>query len=228
MNRIILVFTSLLISISAFAQVDGNYNYSLGVKGYSMMQLPKILQQTNADDYTKMWLNGGIIKINDNQMAFRISGHYFNKKDFTFNNQCDNCESATGTLSDYSIKLGFEKNFNYSIVQPYFGADFGFRSNSFKGDITRLNAANINAMPYSTVATKNGGTLSPILGLKINVARQVSIFAESSIDFYYSYERQETVQNDANSTRTFAKYSKFESLLNPVSVGLQIHLVGKN
>lgn len=227
MNRIILIFTSLLISVSAFAQVDGNYNYSLGVKGYSMMQLPKILQQTNTDDYVTMWLNGGIIKINDNQMAFRISGHYFSKKDFTFNNQCDNCENARGNLSDYSIKLGFEKNFNYSIVQPYFGADFGFRSNNFRGDVARLNAASLNS-PYSTVASKNGGTLTPILGLKINVANQVSIFAESSIDFYYSYERQETVQNDANSTRTFAKYSKFESLLNPVSVGIQIHLVGKN
>lgn len=227
MNRIILVFTFLLTSISAFAQVDGNYNYSLGVKGYSMMQLPKILQQTNNDAYTNMWLNGGIIKINDNQMAFRISGHYYSNKDFKFNNQCDNCENATGNLNDYSIKLGFEKNFNYSVVQPYFGADFGFRSNNFKGDITRLNTASLNS-PYTAVASKNGGTLTPILGLKINVAKQVSIFAESSIDFYYSYERQETVQNDANSTRTFAKYSKFESLLNPVSVGLQIHLVGKN
>lgn len=227
MNRIILVFTFLLTSISAFAQVDGNYNYSLGVKGYSLMQLPKILQQTNTDDYTSMWLNGGIIKINDNQMAFRISGHYYSNKDFKFNNQCDNCENATGNLNDYSIKLGFEKNFNYSIVQPYFGADFGFRSNNFKGDIARFNTASLNS-PYTTVASKNGGTLTPILGLKINVAKQVSIFAESSIDFYYSYERQETVQNDANSTRTFAKYSKFESLLNPVSVGLQIHLVGKN
>lgn len=227
MNRITLFIAALLISSSALAQVDGNYNYSIGVKGFSMMQLPKILQQNNADDYINIWANGGIIRLNDNQMAFRISGHYFYKKDFTFKNQCDNCESATGNVGDYAIKLGFEKNFNYSIIQPYFAVDFGYRSNHFKGDIKPVNTASLN-LPYSVVASKNGGTLTPVLGLKINISRQISIFAESSIDFYYAYERQETILNDAANTRTFAKYTKLESLLNPVSAGLQIHLVGKN
>ncbi len=227
MNRIILFIATLLISSSALAQVDGNYNYSIGVKGYSMMQLPKILQQTNTDDYATMWLNSGIIRLNDNQMAFRISGHYFYKKDFTFKNQCDNCENATGNLSDYSIKLGFEKNFNYSIIQPYFAVDLGYRSNNFKGDIKSVNPASLN-LPFTVVASKNGGTLTPVMGLKINIGKQISLFAESSIDFYYAYERQETILNDAANTRTFAKYTKFESLLNPVTAGLQIHLVGKN
>jgi len=226
MNRLTTVIVLLLVSISAFAQVDGNYNYSIGIRAYNMAQMPQILQQTNTDDYTNMWLNGGIIRFNDNQMAFRISGHYLYKRDFTFNNQCDNCESAKGSLSDYAIKLGFEKNFNYSVIQPYFAADFGFKANNFRGNIQPANTT--VKFPYSASASKRGAVFGPVLGLKINVVRQISIFAESSIDFYYSYERQETVLNDAASTRTFAKYSKFESLLNPVSVGLQIHLVGKN
>ena len=227
MNRFILVIASLLISLSAFSQVDGNYNYSIGVRGYSLMQMPKILQQTNTDDYTNMWLNGGIIKFNDNQIAFRISGHYLFKRDLTFANKCDDCETAKGNMTDYAVKFGFEKNFNYSVIQPYFAADFGFRSHSFKGNVTPDHASSFNA-PYSAITTKTGGVFSPTLGIKANVLSQVSFFVESSMDFYYAYERQETIFSDAANTRTFAKYNKLEMLLNPVSVGIQIHLVRRN
>lgn len=225
MNRFILVIASLLISLSAFSQVDGTYNYSVGVKGYSLMQMPKILQQTNTEDYTNVWLNGGIIKFNDNQIAFRISGHYLFKRDLTFNNKCDDCETAKGNMTDYAIKFGFEKNFNYSVIQPYFAADFGFRSHSFKGDVVSANSLNL---PNTAITSKTGGVFSPTLGIKANVLKQVSFFAESSMDFYYAYERQEIIFSDAANTRTFAKYNKLETLLNPVSVGIQIHLVRKN
>ncbi len=227
MKRFLLIAVSLFIGISAYAQVDGDYNYSIGVRGYNMMQMPKIIQQVNTDDYTSTWLNGGIIRFNDNQMAFRISGYYLYKRDFTFNNQCDNCESANGNLSDYSIKLGFEKNFNYSIIQPYFALDFGYRSNNFRGNIENKNPNSLR-QTYAVTTTKNGGVLSPVLGIKFNILKQLSIYTESNIDFFYTYERQETISNDVANTRTFAKYYKFESLLNPISFGLQFHLVGKN
>lgn len=227
MNRFLLVIAIILVSTGAFAQVDGNYNYSIGIKGYSLMQLPKIAQQTNTDDFSSVWLSGGMLKLNDNQMAFRISGHYLYKRDYSFRNQCENCESALGNLNDFSVKLGFEKNFNYSIIQPYFAADFGFRSTSFKGTV-KQNNTNSSKPPYSLITSKNGGTVTPVLGLKINVTKQLSLFTESSLDFFYFYERQETVLGDAAETRTFAKYNKFEALLNPVSVGLQLHLVRKN
>ncbi|WP_343533781.1 hypothetical protein [Pedobacter sp.] len=227
MNRVILVIVSLLISASAFAQIDGNYNYSIGIKGYNIVQMPKILQQTNTDDYTTMWLNSGMIKINDNQMAFRISGHYYYKRDLTFDNQCETCETAKGNFSDFSIKVGFEKNFNYSVIQPYFGFDIGFRASHFKGDIENKNSSNLK-VSYAANSNKNGATFSPVLGVKVNALKNLSFFAESTMDFFYAYERQETVLNDANNTRTFAKYNKLETLLNPVSIGIQFHLVGKN
>ncbi len=217
----------ILISAKSFAQVDGNYNYSIGIKAFNLMQMPKILQQANTDDNIKSWVNGGIIRFNDNQMAFRISGYYLYKRDFTFNNQCDNCETAKGSLSDYAIKFGFEKNFNYAVIQPYFAADFGFRSHSFKGNLQAKNPALLNSS-YAANTSKNGGIFSPVLGLKFNVLNQVSLFAESSIEFYYSYERQETVMNDLSNTRTFARYNKLETFLNPISIGIQFHLVGKN
>jgi len=227
MNRFILVIASLTISLSAFSQVDGNYNYSIGIRGYSLMQMPKILQQTNTDDYTNAWLNGGIIKFNDNQIAFRVSGHYLFKRDLTFANKCDECETAKGNMTDYAVKLGFEKNFNYSVIQPYFAADFGFRSNSFKGNVTPDHATSATAQ-YAAITSKAGGVFSPTLGIKANVLSRFSFFVESSMDFYYAYERQETVFNDAANTRTFAKSNKLEMLLNPVSVGIQIHLVRRN
>lgn len=221
------LFLALLLFVGSqtFAQVDGNYNYSVGLKAYNLMQLPKILQQSNTEDYKGSLVNGGIIRFNDNQMAFRISGHYLSDKTYTFSNKCDNCETAQGTLTDWAIKLGFEKNFNYSVLQPYFAFDVGFRANNFNGDIYPKNNTSAN---YGAIAGKNGLTLSPTIGLKFNIARQISLFAESNVDFYFTYERQETIANDAAHTRTFAKYNKFEGLLNPVSAGIQIHLVGKN
>ena len=83
-------------------------------------------------------------------------------------------------------------------------------------------------MPYNVDADKNGFVVAPLLGLKLNPVKNISIFAETSLDFYYSYERQETIQQDANNTRTFAKYNKWEFLLNPISIGVQVHLVSKN
>lgn len=227
MNRVILVIVSMLISASTFAQIDGNYNYTIGIKGYNIIQLPKILQQTNTDDYTTMWLNSGMIKLNDNQIAFRIGGHYYYKRNLTFDNQCETCETAKGNLSDFSIKIGFEKNFNYSVIQPYFGFDIGFRATNFKGDLHAKSASSPN-VSYAANSSKNGATFSPVLGIKVNALKNLSFFAESTMDFFYAYERQETVLNDATNTRTFAKYNKLETLLNPVSVGVQFHLVGKN
>ena len=214
-----------LISVKTFAQVDGNYNYSVGVRGFSLMQMPKVLQQSNTDVYKADWINGGIIRFNDNQMSFRVSGFYLKDNESTFSNKCDNCETALGKTIDWAIKLGFEKNFNYSVLQPYVAFDIGYRENNFTGDIS---SKNNTSSPYAAIAGKNGVVFSPTIGLKLNIAKQVSFFAESNVDFFYSYERQETILNDAARTRTFAKYNKFEGLLNPVSAGLQIHLVGKN
>lgn len=226
MKKLILSIFCLLTSYVALAQSDGNYNYSIGVRGYSLMQFPKILHQTNSQDYVDTYLNGVIIKFNDNQISYRINANYF-RKDIRFTNQCENCEIAEGKVTDYSFKIGFEKSINYAKIQPYFGTDIGFRANQYTGEI-RTNNTLSTQMPYNVDADKNGFVVAPLLGLKLNPVKNISIFAETSLDFYYSYERQETIQQDANNTRTFAKYNKWEFLLNPVSVGIQIHLVGRN
>jgi hypothetical protein len=226
MKKLILSVFCLLMSVIAFAQVDGNYNYSIGVRGYTLMQMPKILNQTDSQDYTDAYLNGLMVKFNDNQINYRLNGNYF-RKDISFSNQCANCEISTGKVTDYSFTIGFEKNFNYAKIQPYFGTDIGFRANHFTGEIKTANPKSTSA-PYNVDADKNGFILSPLLGIKVSPVKQISFFAETKLDFYYSYERQETIQQDAANTRSFVKYNKWEFLLVPISVGIQIHLVERN
>lgn len=224
MRKILALLLTMCLSAHLYAQKDGNYNYSLGLRAYSLLQFPKILNQTNADDFTESAVYGAMLKFNDNQLSYRISVNYLDK-DQTFNNQCNTCQIASGKVKDFQAKIGFEKTINYSTLQPYLGFDLGFRSTNFNGELDQNPPTSTH---YNAESSKNGFTFGPVLGFKLNLIKQLSFFAETSLDFYYSYERQETIQNDANNTRTFTKYNKLETLFNPVSLGLQLHLVEKN
>jgi len=226
MKKLLFSIFCLFISYSAFSQFDGNYNYTIGVRGYSSMQMPKILNQTNSQSYTDTYFNGALVKFNDNQISIRLSGNYF-RKDISFYNECESCEIAKGTVSDFSFKVGFEKSLNYAIVQPYFGSDIGYRANRFTGEVKTANPKNMNT-PYNVDAEKNGFIITPLIGIRVNPIKQVSFFAETSLDFYYSYEKQDKIQQDAANTNSIAKYNKWEFLLNPISIGVQVNLVSKN
>jgi len=224
-KRLLSIFI-LCASFTTYAQTSADFNYSLAVRGYSLMQLPKILNQTNAQDYTKMAGNGLMLKFNDNQISYRISANYFRDRDVSFQNTCETCEIARGKVTDYSFKIGFEKNFNYSRIQPYFAFDIGYRSNRFTGMLNPANSS-VATSNQSADATKNGLVMSPSLGLKINIIPNLSIFAESSLDFNYSYEKQDITQPNL-AGRTINTYNKWEFLLNPVSAGIQFNFNSKN
>lgn len=217
----------MLLSNVAFSQMNGDYNYTIAVRGFSMMQMPKVLSQKNAEQFTNAAFNGLMIKFNDNQFSYRLNGSYL-KKNVKLVNNCPTCQEAEGKITDYAFKIGFEKNLNFSRIQPYVGLDIGFRYNKFDGILSNRNAlldASAGAMAPTVVeASKAGFVAAPVVGIKINPIPQISIFAESSMDFFNSYERQETVMQDASNTKTFNKYTKTEFLLNPVSVGIQFHL----
>ena len=228
-RSLLLVFLSAL-SCSAFSQMSGDYNYTVAARGYTLMQMPKILNESDSYKLTEAPFNGVMFKFNDNQISYRINATYYNKSKSFYNN-CETCEAADGKLVDYSFKVGFEKSFNYSRIQPYFGVDLGYRSNRFSGLMQNNNElkssasfASIEGPALDIEATKSGLVLVPFLGFKVNVITQLSFFAEANLDYFYSYERQESVTKDANNTRTLDKYYKSEFLFNPVSLGLQIHL----
>jgi hypothetical protein len=226
MRRLLYLLVCLFTSFTAFSQTDGNYNYSIGIKAFSLVQLPKILNQTNSQDYSKVFYNGAVAKFNDNQISYRLIGNYF-RKSMTFANQCESCEIADGKVTNYSFTIGFEKNFNYAKIQPYFGADMGFLASRYTGEIKTVNPKS-SSMPYNVDTDKNGFVISPILGIKVNPINNLSIFAETAMMFYYSYERQETIQQDALNTRSFVKYNKWEYLLSPITIGAQVNLNARN
>lgn len=228
MNKNLLIIFCLLLSNVAFSQMNGDYNYTIAVRGFSMVQMPRVLSQKNAEQFTNAAFNGLMIKFNDNQFSYRLNGSYI-KKNVKLVNNCATCQEADGKLTDYAFKIGFEKNLNFSRIQPYLGLDIGFRYNKFDGTLTNrntlLDAVSSTAItPTIVEASKAGFVAAPVVGIKINPIPQISIFAESSMDFFNSYERQETVMQDASNTKTFNKYRKTEFLLNPVSVGIQFHL----
>lgn len=215
---------------AVYSQTNGDYNYSIAINGYSLMQMPKILNQKNSDKFSEFAFSGGMIKFNDNQISYRLGGSYL-KKDVNLVNNCVGCQEANGKMTDYSFKLGFEKNINFSRIQPYFGFDIGFRYNKFDGTLVNTNqsfaskaSVSSDLGPNGVEASKTGFTAAPVIGIKITPVSMISIFAESNLEMFYSYERQEMVAADANNTRTVNKFNKTEWLLNPVTVGIQIHL----
>ncbi|WP_316840690.1 hypothetical protein [Pedobacter gandavensis] len=232
MKKQLLILVLILSGGTAFSQMNADYNYSITLRGYGAMQMPKLFNETDPVKYVNTYFSGIMVKFNDNQINYRLSGSYI-KQGKTFYNNCSNCEIVTGNMTDYTFKVGFEKNMNFSRVQPYVGADVGYRAHRFIGTSENVNAlkagqsAAVVLPPNKMETTKNGFVLAPVIGIKVHPISQLTIFVESSLDFFYSYERQEAVTDDANNYRSLARTNKSEFLLNPISVGISLH-IGSN
>jgi hypothetical protein len=228
MRKFLLSNLFLIVSFSAFAQMNGNYNYSIALRAYTLKQMPKLLDESESKYFTEAILNGAMVKFNDNQIGYRLNGTFY-KHDKKFFNNCVTCEEADGKLTDYSFTIGFEKNINYGRIQPYFGIDAGARINTFSGNISNRNelkteAAKLNGTNIMALETSKVGLLvTPFIGVKVNPIPPVSLFVEGDLDYLYSYERQEITSYDVNNTKNFKKFNKSEFLLNPFSVGIQFH-----
>jgi hypothetical protein len=213
MKKLLTIIFVLILSHGAYAQMDGTYNNSIGIQAFGVQQVPKIFNESNKDKYINTYFNGLMIKFNDNQISYRISGTYFNKN-INFND----VEATVGKITDYAFKVGFEKNFNYSRIQPYFLMDMGYRSNQFVGTINTNMQANIS---------KSGMLLAPGFGLKLNVLKAMTLFAEGNLEFYYFQGKDDTIVQ-GSTTRTTSKYYRSQFLLNPVTAGLQYHFGSNN
>lgn len=226
MAKFLLCLLFSMFSILAFSQASGDYNYSIGLRGYSLMQMPKILNETKPDEFTNTTLTGLMFKFNDNLISYRINGTYYKNNKRFFNN-CEACDEANGKLLDYSFKIGFEKSFNYAKIQPYFAFDMGFRASKFTGDLENRNPLKLAApLPNSRIeSSKASVVISPVVGFKVNVTGMISFYMESYMDFLYSYEREDVTLANANNTRKLNTARNGEYLLNPILVGVQIHLV---
>lgn len=223
---LLLLLICFVFSIKAFSQLNGNYNYSLSLTGFSNFQNPKIFNQ-DPQRYVNSYANGGMIKLNDNQISYRLGGSFL-QKNIDFQKDCANCDIANGKITDYTFKIGFEKNFSYSHIQPYFAFDLGYRYNRFKGVMNTITNQQVIDATSAAEDTKTGMTASPILGIKINPTEQVTIFAESSLQFYYAHDRQETVTANSPGITMINSFGKGDFLINPVTIGIQVHFGNKN
>lgn len=220
------IILCMMLYAKAYSQTNGNYNYSIAGRGFSIMQMPKILNQ-DSQYYLNTYVNGGLVKFNDNQISYRLSGGWFEKA-MDISQSCINCDLFNGKFRDYSFKVGFEKNFNYARIQPYFAFDLGYRYNGYKGTMNTINNLHVTTAVNILEDVKDGFTAAPILGLKMNLMPELTLFAESSFEFYYAYVRQQTVSQDDQAIKFKNTFNRGEFLINPVSVGIQVHLGNKN
>jgi len=209
-----------ILAVHAFSQA--NSTYSIGLNAFSMMQLPRISNQDPLK-YITTNFNGGIFKINDRQISYHLSGSFVNQF-VEFKDDCTNCELGKGKVTDYQVKLGFEKSLNYSRIQPYISFDVGYRYNRFNGIQDYINLQRTIAAVSQLETVKNGLTLSPSLGLRITPIDLISIFAEGSFEFYYSNLHTKLIAKDLSATVTQNSENKKEFLFTPLTVGVQIHL----
>lgn len=220
MLSLLLIF---ILAFNAFSQA--NSIYSLGLNTFSMMQLPRISNQDPLKYITSNF-SGGMFKVNDRQISYRLIGNFVNQS-IEFQDDCTNCELDKGKITDYSVKLGFEKSLNYSRIQPYVSFDIGYRYNRFNGIQNYINLQRTITTVSQLETIKNGLTLSPSLGLRITPVDFISIFAEGSIEFYYSNLHTQLIVKDLSASMTKNSEHKKEFLFTPITVGLQINLGNK-
>lgn len=182
------------------------YSYTLGFKVLSVEQFAGILDQANHSTLRTSVANGFILKYNDKQISYRLTGSFYSG-DLSFVNGTGNAESISGRLADNQVKLGFEKNFTYTRIQPYFGIDLGFKQSIFKGQTSGSGANDYRV-------SKNGATASPVLGVKLNLVDHFTVAAETTLDLFYYYDKQEINTGTANATLN--KYYKWDYLLKPL------------
>lgn len=208
MKKFLTLCMLMLMSYLSQAQVDGSFNNTVSIRAFGIMQVPKIQNESKKDNYMNSYLNSITLKFNDNQISYRLSGSYLD-------DEIDISESddGSGKIHDYTIKMGFEKNFNYGVVQPYFLTDVGYRSHEFEGVINTSTA---------TKVTKHGFTLAPGFGIKVNVLRQLTLFAEGNVEFFYFQNKQELTPA-GTTQRNINKNYQSQFLLNPLFTGIHFH-----
>lgn len=181
------IILQFFILISA-AQSQSDSNYSFGIRLYSVEELPKLLNEVkDHSNYQNFSFNGLIFKVNDNQISYRFLINTLKKDNYSFKNECIDCETVKGNYDEVNFRIGFERNITYSRLQPFYGIDLGYKEAKFNG---MANDAKTNAFMYNVSVQKNGANFYPFIGLKFNVIRSFTISAESGVDFLYGYEKE--------------------------------------
>lgn len=214
MKKRSLLIILLACSIAGFAQSQSDSNYSIGIKLLSVDEQPELLNEIrdNSTFYTSGF-NGLMLKINDNQISYRFSANTFKKSDYSFTNECSNCETVMGEYNSLDLKVGFERSLSYSRLQPFYGLDIGFKKANFEG--TSQDKAS-SAPLYNVNVKKNAITVNPFIGLKFNIIRALTISAEAGFDFLKTYDK-ETKTTSSNTLISVNNFDRWQYNSRPLA-----------
>ncbi len=126
-----------------------------------------------------------VLKINDNQLSYRLSGSYFKKGIRVTDGDCKDCDDATaGNFENTNLKLGVEKNLIYARLQPYIGADIGVIRQKFE-----RNSSVSPVLGEGLTDEKTAGVITPFLGLKINITPWLAIVGEANMNVAFGHQK---------------------------------------
>ncbi len=196
MKKLSLLIFLLAFTITGFAQSQSDSNYSIGLNLLSIDEQPKLLNEVRDNGkFYASGLNGLILKINDNQISYRFSAQTFKKTDYSFTNECSNCEITKGKYNSLALKVGFERSISYTRLQPFYGLDLGFKKANFDGSSQDKSTS---TFLYNVNIEKNAITANPFIGLKFNIIKALTLSAEAGFDFIKTYDKE--TKTSANNT----------------------------
>jgi len=188
-----------------------DYWYTIALRAYAYEQFPQLLNQPSGQPFYTSYMNGLLFKINDNQISYRLQAAHFNDH-IAFDNECEGCTpNVNGKLQNTALKIGAEKNINYSRFQPYFGGDLGFM-------VQRLSTKGFANNAVFAEDNKNALLFSPFIGTKLYVVARVAVAAEASFNIAYTYQK---VNNYSDESFTGAPHQtkryRWEYFFGPVA-----------
>ncbi len=215
MKKLFAVLTLQFLMLFAYSQSQTDSNYSFGFKLFSVEEFPKFLNEVRPSSiYNTTSFNGLIFKVNDNQISYRFQISSYKNNDYSFKNECKDCEIVTGKYKDFNIKIGFERNITYSRIQPFYGIDLGYRASTFNGDSKNAKTA---AFLYNANIDKNGGKIYPFVGVKFNILKSLTISAESGLDFLYTYDK-EIKSTNTNTVQSVNNFKRWQFVSKPLGM----------
>ncbi|OAQ40586.1 hypothetical protein A5893_06480 [Pedobacter psychrophilus] len=215
MKKTLLLITLLAISKITFCQSQSDFNYSIGISALTIQEYPKLLNEVrNGNIFYTSGFNGITAKVNDNQISYRFQVSNVKEDNYSFKNECENCEVVIGDYKSFDLKMGFERSLIYSKIQPFYGIDLGYKRANFDG---KSNNANNNTFLYNANIEKNGGLIYPFLGVKYNVIPAITISAETGIDFIYTHDK-EIKSDNTNAPTSVNNFSRWQFNTKPLGL----------
>ncbi|HET8827863.1 MAG TPA: hypothetical protein VFM79_00915 [Pelobium sp.] len=203
-----------LTTVAVFAQSQSDSNYSIGLKLLSVDEQPKLLNEVRGNsNFYLSGLNGLMFKVNDNQISYRFSAYTFEKDDYSFANECLDCEAVQGEYNSLDLKIGFERSLIYSRVQPIYGMDMGFKRVNFNGTATDQASG---SYIYDVNIEKNGISFNPFIGVKFNFVRSLTLSAEAGFDFIYTSDK-ETKTGVSNTRISNSSFNRWQYNSRPLA-----------